>query len=66
MHYICRISFAIATIAMFQTSALVDKFDACPKPASARRCVKACLQENPYNTQETGEARALEKLCSAN
>jgi hypothetical protein len=66
MQTIYRISFALATIAMFQTSALADKFDACPDPASARRYVKACLQENPYNTQETCEARALEKLCGAN
>jgi hypothetical protein len=40
-----------------------DRLAGCPDPAAARRYVKACMQENPYNTQEVCEERALEKLC---
>ena len=45
--------------------ALADKFDACPDPEAARRCVKSCLQENPYNTQVICEARAPDKFCGS-
>ena len=63
MQYVYRFGIALATAAMFQTAALADKFDACPDPDAARRYVKSCLQENPYYTQATCEARALDKLC---
>ena len=55
-----------AAAAALSTTALAGKFDACPDPAAAEMFVKACLQENPYNTQEACEQRALEKLCSGN
>ena len=41
-----------------------DKFADCPDPEAARKYVKQCLQENPYNTQEVCEERALERICS--
>ena len=41
-----------------------DKFDGCPDPETARKYVKACMQENPYNTKETCEEIALRKFCS--
>lgn len=55
-----------AAAAAFGVTVLAGKFDACPDPAAAEKFVKACLQENPYNTQEACEQRALEKLCSGN
>ena len=53
---------AIAAVA-FSATALAGKLDACPDPAAAERFVKACMQENPYNTREACEERALKKLC---
>ena len=47
------------------THAQQDKFSACPDPEAARKYVKQCQQENPYNTLEVCEERALEKLCAA-
>jgi hypothetical protein len=41
-----------------------DKFAGCPDPEAARKYVKQCMQENPYNTQEVCEERALERICS--
>lgn len=40
-----------------------DKLAACPDPEAARKYVKDCMASNPYNTKETCEALALEKLC---
>ena len=55
----------VATAALaFSATALAGKFDACPDPAAAEQFVKACMQENPYNTREACEERALKKLCS--
>lgn len=54
---------AVAALAFIPT-ALAGKFDACPDPAAAEQFVKACMQENPYNTREACEERALKKLCS--
>ena len=42
-----------------------DKFAACPDPEAARKYVKQCLAQNPYNTQEVCEERALEQVCNA-
>jgi hypothetical protein len=42
-----------------------DRFAKCPDPEAARRYVKECQQQNPYNTQEVCEERALEKLCAS-
>lgn len=54
-----------ATVALaFIPSALAGKLDACPDPSAAEQFVKACMQENPYNTREACEERALKKLCS--
>ena len=54
------------TIATLQNMpmALADKFDSCPDPDAARKYVKSCMQENPYNTKETCEEIALRKFCS--
>lgn len=41
-----------------------DRFAKCPDPDAARRYVKECQQQNPYNTEEVCEQRALEKLCA--
>ena len=65
MKLIAKLMAAVAAL-MFGATALAGKFDACPDPAAAEKFVKACLQENPYNTQEACEQRALEKLCSGN
>ena len=55
----------VATAALaFIPTTLAGKFDACPDPAAAEQFVKACMQENPYNTREACEERALKKLCS--
>jgi hypothetical protein len=54
---------ATAALAVIPT-ALAGKFDACPDPAAAEKYVKACMQENPYNTREACEQRALERFCS--
>ena len=45
-------------------SAQDDKFAQCPDPAAAKRYVQQCLGQNPYNTREVCEERALEELCS--
>jgi len=50
----------------YTPTALADKFDSCPDPEAARQYVKACMQENPYNTKETCEEKALRKFCSGN
>jgi len=41
-----------------------DKFAKCADPEAAKRYVEVCLAENPYNTRETCEQRALEKACA--
>jgi hypothetical protein len=54
-----------ATVALaLIPAAMAGKFDACPDPAAAEQFVKACMQENPYNTREACEERALKKLCA--
>jgi len=58
------IALVIASMALMSTVAAADKFDACPDPDAARKWVKACMQENPYNTKESCEERALAKFCS--
>ena len=63
MKYIYRSIIALGIIATVQTPALADRFDACPDADAARQYVKSCMQENPYNTRESCEARALEALC---
>jgi hypothetical protein len=47
----------------FVSPALAGKLDDCPDPAAAKQFVKACMQENPYNTREACEERTLKKLC---
>jgi hypothetical protein len=64
MKYLYRFAIPIAIAIAVQSSALADKFDACPDAEAARQFVKSCMLENPYNTRETCEARALEKLCT--
>ncbi len=59
-----RFALAIAVTALAATAAAADKFDACPDPDAARKWVKACMQENPYNTKEICEERALARFCS--
>lgn len=65
MKLIARLLVAAAAAA-FSATVLAGKLDACPDPAAAEKFVKACLQENPYNTREACEQRALDKLCSGN
>ena len=55
---------AIVAVLTFIPTALAGKLDACPDPTAAEQFVKACMQENPYNTREACEQRALKKLCS--
>ena len=57
-------SLAVVATLVFSATATAGKLDACPDPAAAEKFVKACMQENPYNTREACEQRALEKLCS--
>ena len=61
-------SFAImfAAAGLVSTTALADKPDVCADPEAARKWVKTCMQENPYNTKEACEQRALEKFFSGN
>ncbi len=65
MRFFERFAIAVAML-VFVPAALADKFDTCPDPEAARKFVKACMQENPYNTKEACEERALQKLCSGN
>jgi len=44
-------------------SAQDDKFAQCPDPDAAKRYVQQCLGQNPYNTREICEERALQELC---
>lgn len=64
MTTLSRFSLAFAIIALVTSAEAADKFDACPDPDAARKWVKACMQENPYNTKEICEERALAKFCS--
>lgn len=64
MKLIVKLLAVVATV--FSATATAGKLDACPDPAAAERFVKACMQENPYNTREACEQRALERLCSGN
>jgi hypothetical protein len=64
MRILQRLALAMAALPLMTTVALADKFDACPDPEAARKWVKACMQENPYNTKESCEERALAKFCS--
>ncbi len=57
---------ALSTVLGFYASpawAQDDRLATCPDPAAARKYVNECLQQNPYNTREICEERALEKLC---
>jgi hypothetical protein len=40
-----------------------DKLADCPDPDAARKYVKQCLQQNPYNTEAVCIERALEQVC---
>jgi hypothetical protein len=40
-----------------------DKFAKCPDPEAAKQFVQSCMAQNPYNTREVCEQRALEELC---
>ena len=53
----------LAATASFHGVAMAGAFDHCPDPEAARKWVKACMQENPYNTKESCEERALRKFC---
>ena len=66
MNTFARFAILFASAVLIPTTALADKLDACPDPEAARKWVKACMQENPYNTQEACEQRALDKFCSGN
>ncbi len=59
-----RIALAIAAITPITAVSAADKFETCPDPDAARKWVKACMQENPYNTKESCEERALARFCS--
>ena len=54
------IALCVAALALAQE----DKFAKCPNPEAARKYVQQCLSANPYNSKETCESLALEKLCS--
>ena len=41
-----------------------DKFASCPDRAAVKKYVKDCLGQNPYNTKEVCEERALADLCN--
>ncbi|KPK30713.1 MAG: hypothetical protein AMJ66_09155 [Betaproteobacteria bacterium SG8_40] len=58
-----RVALVIVGLPFMTTVAMADKFDACPDPEAARKWVKACMQENPYNTKESCEERALARFC---
>jgi len=63
-----RIAAGLSVIGMLYASAGAvaqdDKFAQCPDPDAAKRYVQQCLGQNPYNTREVCEQRALEELCS--
>ena len=63
MKTLSSIAIAVAALAYVPLT-LADKFDSCPDPEAARKYVKTCMQENPYNTKETCEEIALRKFCS--
>jgi hypothetical protein len=63
MKTLVTIFFLIAASTLIHGVAIADAFDQCPDPEAARKWVKACMQENPYNTRESCEHRALEKFC---
>ena len=63
MRLTAKLLVATAALAFIPTT-LAGKFDVCPDPVAAKKYVEACMQENPYNTQEACEERALKKLCS--
>ena len=64
MNVIAKSAMVLGCSLLIHSAAFADKFDSCPDPEAARKFVKACMQESPYNTRETCEQRALEKLCS--
>lgn len=64
MNPFVRLAILFAAAGLVSTTALADKLDACPDPEAARKWVKACMQENPYNTKDACEQKALEKFCS--
>ena len=64
MNTFARFAILFAIAALISTTARADKLDACPDPEAAKKWVKTCMQENPYNTQEACEQRALEMFCS--
>lgn len=64
MNTFARFAILFATAALVSTMALADKLDVCPDAEAARKWVKVCMQENPYNTKEACEQRAIEKFCS--
>ena len=53
----------LVAAASLNGAAMAGTFDHCPDPDAARKWVKACMQENPYNTRESCEERALRKFC---
>ncbi|MGD2139566.1 MAG: hypothetical protein PVH25_04150 [Burkholderiales bacterium] len=65
MKSFARVAVSAAMLA-FIPAAWADKFDSCPDPEAARKYVKVCMQESPYNTKETCEEIALRKFCSGN
>ena len=54
---------ASALLASAAAQGQEDKLAKCPDPEAARKYVKECLAANPYNSKETCEELALEKLC---
>ena len=69
MHKCLRIAPQTVGLAMLlvcaPAGAQEDKFAGCPDPEAAKQYVKKCLGENPYNTKEVCEQRALESVCTA-
>ena len=64
MAMLYRFAFVFAAMALLHASASADALDQCPDPEVARKWVKACMQENRYNTKESCEERALAQFCS--
>jgi hypothetical protein len=63
MKTLVTIFFLVAANMLIHGVAIADALDQCPDPEAARKWVRACMQENPYNTRESCEQRALQKFC---